>query len=75
MLIRVLSCLSGDIMKEIPNFGKEDCECKHCQAAKTNNPKKKRRLNHGPYLPADKLGPNYDGNRVPLPGDPDYDGR
>lgn len=54
----------------IPNFGQSDCQCKHCQNNRAGG--SKLTLNHGKYKTADELG-EHEGNRVSLPGDPDYE--
>ncbi len=55
----------------IPNFGRSDCECKHCQQSRANNSKPV--INHGPVKTYDQLAAN-EINRVSLPGDVDYVG-
>lgn len=58
--------------KKPENFGKDDCQCRHCRAMKTNGLfAKGSTLNHGPYKK--KLGPG-EVNRQTLPGDIDYQG-
>lgn len=54
----------------IPNYGQPNCQCRHCQTARTN--KSKNVINHGSYKTASQLVEN-EINRVILPGDPDYE--
>lgn len=55
----------------VVNFGKSDCQCKHCQSNRANNGRLV--INHGPYKPVGQLA-DHEVNRVSLPGDPDYVG-
>jgi len=55
----------------IPGFGGPDCACLHCQQNRRS--KHPLAINHGPWLPADRLQPGQV-NRQTLPGDPDYVG-
>ena len=58
---------------DIEDFGGPDCQCGECKSARRRGVTK--RYNHGPWLPAWRLkAEGYDGNRVSIPGDPDYRG-
>jgi len=57
--------------ESIANYGKDDCQCRHCRNNRKNGSKKV--INHGPYKKWQYLAPN-ELNRVSLPGDPDYEG-
>ena len=53
------------------NFGKEDCECMHCQSNRKDG--SKNIINHGTHKSASELA-EHEVNRVSLPGDADYQG-
>jgi hypothetical protein len=64
---------SGQITDKPANYGRADCQCKHCQQVQTN--KSNAILNHNGYMSASELIANgYTHNRVSLPGDVDYIG-
>ncbi len=65
MTIERAAALNG-----IPNYGRANCECQHCQQNRRQG--SKHILNHGPYKDITRLGPN-EFNRVSLPGDTDYE--
>ena len=66
-----LSTVATPEQPDIKNYGKPNCECRHCQQARAN--KSKNSINHGPHKSASQLAKN-EINRVSLPGDLDYDG-
>ena len=52
------------------NYGQPDCECGMCRANRNNGTH--NIINHGDWLPANQLSRSMI-NRVPLPGDVDYE--
>ena len=59
------------VTDNIPGYGTDLCECKHCQQARGN--KSRNVINHAQPIPFHALG-RQEVNRVSLPGDFDYKG-